>query len=204
MTLGSVNKPWLPFDDFQKHLSISVQLMNISPETELSKAAFAEAHGLGLLFALGDPDTRASDRIRIAVCLAKLSAKVVHRRGILLGILSSKSGIPDEIVANIDRATQLYWAVAKMANILHLIPQVKPALAWAISNSHPEPRVSEKKRICPPWRSEKLTDKMHEHYPAREVVSLKIWESRFPNWMKYVTKLFLHDDGNPKTPISPA
>lgn len=203
MTLSSVTKPWIRFDDYIDHLSISVQLMNISPETELQRALFAEAQGMGLLLALGDNETRPEDRIRCAVSLAKLSAKVVYRRDVLRSVIAALPNVADEIRESIDKAIRLYWMVAKMANILNLIPQVRDTLAWAVKNSGPAPRRSEKNRVCLPWRSEKLADKMMDRYLTREVLILKIWESRFPNWMKTPAGMYVRDDGQ-KTPINPA
>jgi len=200
MSAMTVDKPWIPFDDFLDHVNISLPVMNIAPEVEYRRAGFAEAQGLSLLLAIGDHGCSASDRARCAVGLAKLSAKVVHRKTVLQSILNGGIPIQGELRESIEKAIHLYWVVAKMANLLHMIRGTENALAWAVRNSRAEPKLSEKKRICPPWRSSRLTDKMSDRYRAREVFALKLWEMRFPVWMKIHGNLQLMGGGDPKNP----
>jgi len=188
----TITKPWIPFDDYQDHVTLAIPVMNIRPDLEQKRAHFAENQGLGLLLAIGDNDTNASDRARCAISLAKLSAKVLCRRYILQGVLDGGMPIPEDIRHQIEHATHLYWLVAKMANLLNLMPPLEKALAWAVHEARAIPRLSEKKRICSPWRSEKLTDAMAVRYSAREIFAFKLWDMRFPVWMKTTGALDVH------------
>lgn len=182
--MKTIKEPWVPFEDFKEHVTITLPVMNIHPTVEYNRAMFAENQALGMLLAISEKSLSSTEQMRCAVCLAKLSAKVLVRRNLILGVIEGEVPIPKEVVEQLEKASYMYWIIAQMANLLDLMPTLKAALEWAVTEANKPPRVSEKKAICSPWRSPELTDAMRKHYAAREMFSFKLWEARFPNWMK--------------------
>ena len=185
-----INKPWVPFPDYEDHVTVSQPLFTISPEVEVRRAEFAQKIALSLLLGLSDVTTSPTDRGKMALHLAKLSARVLCRRKVITTVLDSEPDeIPDELLGYLEVAVHSYWIVAQMANLLIQIPQHKDVLAWTISQAIAPLPVTEGGRIRLPWRSDRLADAMYKHYRTREAFMVKLWDSRFPVWMQITSKL---------------
>ena len=185
-----INQPWVPFPDYEDHVTVTQPLFNISPEMEEKRAMFSQRVALSLLLGIGDAKVPGVDRSRMALHLAKLSARVMCRRAIIVSVLDGDhKALPDDMRDHLETAVHMYWIVAQMANILSVIPQHKAMLNWAIHITATPLPVTKDGHIRLPWRSNRLADAMFKHYRSREAFLIKLWDSRFPIWMRISSKV---------------
>jgi hypothetical protein len=182
-----INKPWVPFPDFEEHLAISHPTINIIPEIEARRAEFAGKLAVTALIAMGDPETPAVERHRMASYLASLSARVSYRRRILLSVLDMPlESLPAAVRGSREpliKASHDYWLVTQIANVLVLMPSYETVLGWAIDQFLSASR-SDVEYTAPPWRSARLGAAMSRKYKHREAFLAKLWGNRFPTWMR--------------------
>lgn len=182
-----INKPWVPFPDFKEHLTFSPPSIHIIPDVEARRAEFAGKLAITSLIAMGDLETPVVQRHRIASYLASLSARTSYRRKIILSVLDMPHDTLPEIVrdahAPLVKAAHSYWLVAQIANVLALMPPYKTLLGRAIEQFFASSG-SDVEYVAPPWRSARLGAAMSKKYKHREAFLTKLWDNRFPIWMR--------------------
>lgn len=176
-------RPWIPFPDYRDHLIIAQRLASINPDIEVKRAHFSQTLAFSLLLSLGDPNIERTEKLRAALHLAQLSARVLLRRNILESIIDPGTMLRDEDIERLEQAVQVYWIVAQTANTMRLMPDFNPVLQWVIAQAVIKPHVTDDNRFYPPYRSKRLATAMQKRYGAREMFLTKLWDSRFPGWM---------------------